>query len=241
MRLYSELAGWFHLLTAPEDYEEEAAEIVTARRGCGRGGAEHAAGARLRRRQQREPPQAPLRVHAHRRLGGDARGLAGAEPRVRAPRRRHADAPARAHIRRRARPRRDRLHDERGRPAGRRSRRRSRTRARAASRSSIPDCTRETLVERDPSRRPRRRRPLAPLPGVDARPGSRRRDVRGRLRRRAPRGRRCRSVSSTTATSRACSRRDDWLRWLQEAGFQASAHPLAAEEDWTAFVARRPS
>jgi trans-aconitate methyltransferase len=28
MRLYSELAGWFHLLTAPEDYEEEAAEIV---------------------------------------------------------------------------------------------------------------------------------------------------------------------------------------------------------------------
>jgi trans-aconitate methyltransferase len=28
MRLYSDLAGWFHLLTAPEDYAEEAAEIV---------------------------------------------------------------------------------------------------------------------------------------------------------------------------------------------------------------------
>jgi trans-aconitate methyltransferase len=28
MRLYSELADWFHLLTAPEDYVEEAAEIV---------------------------------------------------------------------------------------------------------------------------------------------------------------------------------------------------------------------
>ena len=28
MRLYSELADWFHLLTAPEDYAEEAAEIV---------------------------------------------------------------------------------------------------------------------------------------------------------------------------------------------------------------------
>ena len=28
MRLYAELADWFHLLTAPEDYAEEAAEIV---------------------------------------------------------------------------------------------------------------------------------------------------------------------------------------------------------------------
>lgn len=28
MRLYTELADWFHLLTAPEDYAEEAAEIV---------------------------------------------------------------------------------------------------------------------------------------------------------------------------------------------------------------------
>ena len=27
-RLYSDLAGWFHLLTAPEDYADEAAEIV---------------------------------------------------------------------------------------------------------------------------------------------------------------------------------------------------------------------
>lgn len=28
MRIYGELAGWFHLLTAPEDYAAEAAEIV---------------------------------------------------------------------------------------------------------------------------------------------------------------------------------------------------------------------
>ena len=30
--LYSELAGWFHLLTAPEDYEEEAEIFSVARR-----------------------------------------------------------------------------------------------------------------------------------------------------------------------------------------------------------------
>lgn len=37
MRLYSELAGWFHLLTAPEDYEEEAAEIVRLAEAAGDG------------------------------------------------------------------------------------------------------------------------------------------------------------------------------------------------------------
>ena len=37
MRLYSELAGWFHLLTAPEDYEEEAAEIVRLAEEAGEG------------------------------------------------------------------------------------------------------------------------------------------------------------------------------------------------------------
>jgi trans-aconitate methyltransferase len=37
MRLYSELAGWFHLLTAPEDYEEEAAEIVRLAEQAGEG------------------------------------------------------------------------------------------------------------------------------------------------------------------------------------------------------------
>jgi trans-aconitate methyltransferase len=37
MRLYSELADWFHLLTAPEDYEEEAAEIVRLAEASGDG------------------------------------------------------------------------------------------------------------------------------------------------------------------------------------------------------------
>ena len=37
MRLYSELADWFHLLTAPEDYAEEAAEIVRLAETAGEG------------------------------------------------------------------------------------------------------------------------------------------------------------------------------------------------------------
>jgi trans-aconitate methyltransferase len=37
MRLYTELADWFHLLTAPEDYVEEAAEIVRLAEAAGEG------------------------------------------------------------------------------------------------------------------------------------------------------------------------------------------------------------
>jgi len=37
MRLYSELADWFHLLTAPEDYAEEAAEFVRLAEEAGDG------------------------------------------------------------------------------------------------------------------------------------------------------------------------------------------------------------
>jgi trans-aconitate methyltransferase len=37
MRLYSELADWFHLLTAPEDYAEEAAEIIRLAEAAGEG------------------------------------------------------------------------------------------------------------------------------------------------------------------------------------------------------------
>ena len=37
MRLYAELAGWFHLLTAPEDYAAEAAEIVRLAERAGEG------------------------------------------------------------------------------------------------------------------------------------------------------------------------------------------------------------
>ena len=37
MRLYSELAEWFHLLTAPGDYEQEAAEIVRLAEEAGEG------------------------------------------------------------------------------------------------------------------------------------------------------------------------------------------------------------
>ncbi len=37
MRLYSELADWFHLLTAPENYAEEAAAIVRLAEAAGEG------------------------------------------------------------------------------------------------------------------------------------------------------------------------------------------------------------
>lgn len=37
MRLYTELADWFHLLTAPADYTEEAAEIVRLAERAGEG------------------------------------------------------------------------------------------------------------------------------------------------------------------------------------------------------------
>lgn len=37
MRLYSDLADWFHLLTAPGDYAEEAAEIVRLAEAAGDG------------------------------------------------------------------------------------------------------------------------------------------------------------------------------------------------------------
>jgi trans-aconitate methyltransferase len=37
MRLYAELAPWFHLLTAPEDYAEEAAELVRLAEAAGDG------------------------------------------------------------------------------------------------------------------------------------------------------------------------------------------------------------
>lgn len=37
MRIYAELAGWFHLLTAPEDYAAEAAEIVRLAERAGEG------------------------------------------------------------------------------------------------------------------------------------------------------------------------------------------------------------
>ena len=37
MRLYAELAPWFHLLTAPEDYAEEAAELVRLAEAAGEG------------------------------------------------------------------------------------------------------------------------------------------------------------------------------------------------------------
>ena len=83
MRLYGDLANWFHLLTAPADYEVEAAryrdtlleelpEAVTFLE------------ARLGWRQQRLAPAGALHVHALRPLAADALAEQDAQPRLRA-------------------------------------------------------------------------------------------------------------------------------------------------------------
>ena len=116
MRIYGELAPWFHLLTHPSDYAEEAAYYTQVIDAVERRAGAHAPRARLRRRQQRVTPEGALRLHAHRSLAGDARAEPDDQPGVRARPGRHAHASARSHVRRRFRPRRDHVHDDRGRP-----------------------------------------------------------------------------------------------------------------------------
>ncbi|CAA9324918.1 MAG: Methyltransferase type 11, partial [uncultured Friedmanniella sp.] len=79
--------------------------------------ADHLDGARAgqRRRQQRRAPEARVRDDAGRPLAGDAGRLPAAQPRVRAPAGRHADAAAGPAVRRGVRARRHRVHDDRGR------------------------------------------------------------------------------------------------------------------------------
>ena len=74
-------------------------------------------------------------MHSHRPLAGDARPQPHPQPGVRAHRGRHADAEARSNVRCRLRTRRDRLHDDGGRPL---RRDRDRSRAREARRRGRP-------------------------------------------------------------------------------------------------------
>ena len=105
MRLYSELADWFHLLTAPEDYAEEAAEIVRLAEATvdgelrtllelGSGGGNNASHLKARF-------DCTLTDVSEEMLALSRRP----QPGVRAHRRRHADTPPRADVRRRPRPR----------------------------------------------------------------------------------------------------------------------------------------
>ena len=97
MRLYSELADWFHLLTAPEDYAEEAAEIVQLAEAAGEG--------ELRTLLELGSGGGNNASHLKPRFECTLTDVSeemlevsrGAEPGVRAHRGRHADAPARAH------------------------------------------------------------------------------------------------------------------------------------------------
>ena len=110
-RFYGELATWWPLISPPEEYLEEAGFVagVLARRN----GRPRRPGARQRRRTQRCAPQAALHDDAGRPVGGDAGRLAPAQPGLRAPAGRHADGAPRSDLRRRLRPRRGGLHDDR--------------------------------------------------------------------------------------------------------------------------------
>ena len=134
MKLYDELAEWWPLFSAPEDYAEEAAffaEVLT--KGCApRDGAR----ARIGRRQQCALSQIEIRDDAGRSVAADARRQPRAESRMRASRGRHADGESRAHVRCGFYPRRDCVHDERGGSAAPRCAPRIGIVARAASRYS---------------------------------------------------------------------------------------------------------
>ena len=112
MRFYGELATWWPQISPTEDYEEEAGEIarllgdVGTVLELGAGGGSNAFHLKDRYALTLSDLSAEMLAVSR-----------AAEPGARARPGRHAHAAAGAHVRRRARPRRDRLHDHRGRPA----------------------------------------------------------------------------------------------------------------------------
>jgi trans-aconitate methyltransferase len=239
MRLYSELAGWFHLLTAPEDYEEEAAEIVRLAEAAGEaelrtllelgsGGGNNASHLKHRFECTLTDVSEEM-LDVSRALNPECEHIAGDMRTLRLARTfdvvlahdaivymtseadlRAVFETAFAHTR----------------PGG--------------VAILIPDCTRDTLVARTRhggyDGAGRSLRYLEWTRDPDPADGTYEVDYVVALREGdAP----LRVVHDSHVEG--VFARDDWLRWLQEAGFQASAHALPAEEDWTAFVARRPS
>ena len=115
-RLYRELAELWPLLSAPEDYAEEAAEHTRLIRDASEGEARDVLELGSGGGNTASQPMAHFPAHARRPLTTDARGEPTPEPRVRTRRGRHAFGAAGADVRRRLRARRDRPHDDRGRP-----------------------------------------------------------------------------------------------------------------------------
>ena len=95
-RFYGDLAPWWPLISAPEEYAEEAAFAASllARRPRTLRPAAHRARAGQRRRQQRLPPQDASSTSRLVDLSPEMVAVSrAAQPRVRAPRRGHADGP----------------------------------------------------------------------------------------------------------------------------------------------------
>ena len=83
--MYSDLAPWFHLLTHPSDYWDEAAFVTRVVDEVALGEARTLLELGLGRGEQRLSSEGALRVHAHRSLVRHARAQSNVEPRVRAP------------------------------------------------------------------------------------------------------------------------------------------------------------
>ena len=242
MRLYSELAGWFHLLTAPEDYEDEAAEIVRLAEASGdgqlrtllelgSGGGNNASHLKLRFECTLTDVSEQM-LELSRGLNPECEHVAGDMRTLRLGRTfdvvlahdaivymtteadlRAALGTAFVHTR----------------PGG--------------VAVFLPDCTRETL--RETTRHGghdgdgRALRYLEWTRDVD--PGDTTYEVDYVVALRegdAP----LRVVQDSHVEG--VFSRDDWLAWLRETGFEASAHGISVEdgeEGWTAFVGRRPT
>ena len=141
--MYSDLAPWFHLLTHPTDYADEAAFVTRVVDDVGDGDARTLLELGSGGGNNASHLKARFACTLTDLSPDDARAEPDAQSRVRAPRGRHADASARTHLRRRLHPRRDLVPDDRGRsPRGDRDR----GRPRAAGRRRHPDAGRDDEI-----------------------------------------------------------------------------------------------
>ena len=217
-RVYSDLAGWWPLISPPEEYTEEAAHLAAAVRPPSPGA--RGAGPGQRRRPCRGAPEGPAGPDARRPVRRDAGGLPPAQPGVRARPRGHAHDPAGPHVRRGAGPRRRRLHDDRGRPA---AGHRDRVRALPARR----DGSVRARLHRGHVPAGHRRRRAAATPA-----GGRRASASGPGTRTPPTTGSRPSTSSRcaprTAPSRSCTRPTGWARSAARPGSACSPTPVSA-------------